>query len=133
MTKSDLARFVEDAGRLAIFQQERLLLDVTELMQKALDETGTRRSELAKKLGLTRGRITQLLGGEENLTLRTVADVFTAMGKHLGTTLEDINVEPEHWYSIDVDGEGQPAMPLTRIRSWVMACDTTDPLELFAG
>ena len=100
MANSELSRFVEDPEGKQLFQQERLILDITELMDKALKETGTRRAALAKALGLSRGRITQVLGGDENLTLRTIADVFTAMGKHLATSLEPIDIEPEHWYSM---------------------------------
>lgn len=122
MTKSELAKFVEIPENLRLFQQERLLLDVTELMQCALERTGTRRVDLAKELGVSRGRITQILGGEENLTLRTVADVFTAMGLHLSTTLEKLEVEKEAWYSIDVNGGGHTAVKASKPRmEWVLS------------
>ncbi|WLD10858.1 helix-turn-helix transcriptional regulator [Planctellipticum variicoloris] len=38
------------------------------------------RSELADRLGKSKGHITQILDGTANLTLRTVSDVFFALG-----------------------------------------------------
>ncbi len=47
------------------------------------------RSELARRLGVTPGRVSQILSGDENLTLHTVAVVCVALGAHLDTTLID--------------------------------------------
>ena len=123
MTKSDLARFVEDFDRLSLFQQERLILDITELMQKALRASGMRRIDLAKKLGVSRGRISQILSGEGNLTIRTIADVFTAMGRHLSTAIEDLAVERNNWYEVTCS-------EVVRLqRPWMIA--GLDPAESF--
>ena len=65
---------------MRLFQQEGLVLEVTERICEVMDEKGISRSNLAKKLGKTKGYITQILSGHTNLTLRTTADVFTALG-----------------------------------------------------
>ena len=59
--------------------QERLILDVTELLAGALDDGGVTRAELARRLGRTPGFVSQLLGGGRNLTLRTIADIAAAL------------------------------------------------------
>ena len=59
--------------------QERLILDVTEQLAGALEDDGVTRAELARRLGRTPGFVSQLLGGERNLTLRTIADIAAAL------------------------------------------------------
>ena len=59
--------------------QERLILDVTELLAGALEDGGVTRAELARCLGRTPGFVSQLLGGGRNLTLRTIADIAVAL------------------------------------------------------
>lgn len=68
---------LEDARGL---RQEELILEVTETMAKALEASGITQTELAARLGKTKGYVSQLLGGGRNLTLRTLADVADALG-----------------------------------------------------
>lgn len=131
MNKTEVVRFAEDKESLKLLQQERLLLAVTELMQEAMDESETRRVDLARALGVSRGRITQILGGEDNLTLRTVADVFTAMGKQLAVTLDNLCIERDHWYYIG-DSPNESVVPLRR-NSWNVQLPSCDATELLAG
>lgn len=56
-------------------QQERLILDVSE---KVWAQTGYQKKTLqylADALGKTKGHISRLLGGEANMTLRSLADL----------------------------------------------------------
>ncbi len=63
-----------------LLRQERLILDVTELLTEALGNSGVTRAELARRLGRTPGFVSQVLGGGRNLTLRTIADIAEALG-----------------------------------------------------
>jgi transcriptional regulator with XRE-family HTH domain len=74
------------------FQQERAIYDVTELIESVMRDRGVTRSELAKKLGKSKGWVTQLLDGEANKTIRTVADVLTVLGHELCTRAQPIRV-----------------------------------------
>jgi len=65
-----------------LMQQERLILEVTEFIIGLMQEQNVTRMELAKRLGRTKGWISRLLAGEANFTLRTLADVFGALGHH---------------------------------------------------
>jgi transcriptional regulator with XRE-family HTH domain len=47
------------------------------------------RSELAQAMGVSPGRVSQILSGGENLTLRTLGSVVTALGARL-----DISIVP---------------------------------------
>lgn len=66
-----------------ILEQERLILDATELICHTLERAGISKSELAKRLGKSKGRVSQLLDGSRNMTLRTLADIFTALGERV--------------------------------------------------
>ena len=68
---------LEDARGL---RQEELILEVTEAIAKALEASEINQSELAARLGKTKGYVSQLMGGGRNLTLRTLADVADALG-----------------------------------------------------
>ena len=59
--------------------QEDLILDVTERLIEAIDREGMTRAELAERLGKTPGYVSQILNGERNFTLRTIADVAAVL------------------------------------------------------
>lgn len=62
------------------FRQEELILEVTELLAHVMKQNGVNKSELAVKLGKSKPFVTQCLSGEQNLTLRTLSDLFVALG-----------------------------------------------------
>jgi transcriptional regulator with XRE-family HTH domain len=68
----------EEGRRL--LQQESAIMEVTELICEIMEEENVSRSELSDRLGKTKGYITQLLDGRANMTIRTIADVFGALG-----------------------------------------------------
>lgn len=92
MKKTLLERFVEDPKNRRLFLQERSILEVTELIEARLRELGINRSELARKLGKTKGWVTQLLDGEANKTIRTVADVFAVLGFEYHSSTRPIQI-----------------------------------------
>jgi len=62
---------------------EELSLLVTQLMNEInwhMRERGLTRADLAGRMGVSPGRISQVLSGGENLTLRTIASLATALG-----------------------------------------------------
>jgi hypothetical protein len=81
MAKSYLEEFVESPDNMRLFQQERAITDVTELICRVMKEEGYTRTMLAAKLGKSKGYVTQLLDGERNKTIRTVADVLAMLGR----------------------------------------------------
>ena len=77
---------------MRLFQQERLISEITELMCQTMKDQGVSRTQLAEQLHKTKGRISQILNSGTNLTLRTVADIFTLLGKSLVVCAEDLFV-----------------------------------------
>ena len=81
MTKTLLEKYAEDPAHMRLLQQELAILEVTGLLEAAMRQAGVSRAELAKRLGKSRGWITQLLHGQANKTIRTVADAFAVLGQ----------------------------------------------------
>jgi transcriptional regulator with XRE-family HTH domain len=69
----------KDARQKRLLEQERLILQVTERICAIMEEQKVTRSCLAKRLNRSKGYVSQLLDGSRNMTLRTLADVLTAL------------------------------------------------------
>jgi DNA-binding phage protein len=68
-----------DPALMKLYLREKLIVEVTEALSRALATRKVSRTELAKRLGATKGRVTQLLDGSANMTLRTISDVLWAL------------------------------------------------------
>lgn len=62
------------------YEQELLFGEATETIAGLIASLGITQRELAKRLAVSEGRVSQILSGAENLTLRTLADVGWALG-----------------------------------------------------
>lgn len=56
-------------------------MEVTELVCQLMEADGVSRTELASRLGKTKGYVTKLLDGRTNMTIRTISDVFMALDR----------------------------------------------------
>lgn len=79
MAKSLVERVAGTKEGNRLYQQECAILDVTELVCGIMKEASVTRSELANRMGKTKGYVSQLLDGSANMTIRTIADIFTAL------------------------------------------------------
>jgi transcriptional regulator with XRE-family HTH domain len=61
------------------FKLEGLELEITETILGIMDEKGISRSELAKKLGVSKASITKLLNNGSNMTLRRLLSIADAL------------------------------------------------------
>jgi len=69
---------------------EEMLSLVTRLTNEItwyMRERGLTRADLAARMGVSPGRVSQILGGGENLTLRTLAALSTALDARFGIEL----------------------------------------------
>jgi transcriptional regulator with XRE-family HTH domain len=72
-------------------RRERLLLKVTQALCEALADAGVNQATLARKLAKSESFVSQILAGGRNLTLRTVADVATALDREVSVSLKERN------------------------------------------
>jgi transcriptional regulator with XRE-family HTH domain len=63
--------------------EENLLIDFQFLLQEALTDKEITLSDLAKKAGLSKGRISQLMSPDANPTVKNMARLFYAIGERL--------------------------------------------------
>ncbi|HEV8242928.1 MAG TPA: helix-turn-helix transcriptional regulator [Candidatus Polarisedimenticolia bacterium] len=75
-----LEDLLADAEYRRTYQDEKLILEVTESISEAMKQADVSRAELAEALGKSRAFVTQILTGSRNLTLRTWAGALTALG-----------------------------------------------------
>jgi transcriptional regulator with XRE-family HTH domain len=93
MSKTSVEEFTATAEGMALFQQERLILGLAEVICAVMEEQGVSKADLAARLGKSRAYVTQLLDGRANMTLRTLSDVFLALGKSLDIMARDVRVQ----------------------------------------
>jgi transcriptional regulator with XRE-family HTH domain len=87
---TEYERFVSNRKNRRLLQQERLLLDVSEKLSDALSRMRIRQTELAELLDKSKGFVSQVLAGNRNLTLRTLADVASALDCRVNVSVEPI-------------------------------------------
>jgi antitoxin component HigA of HigAB toxin-antitoxin module len=68
----------------------RLVTQLTNEITVHLREHGLTRAELASRMGVSPGRISQVLSGGENLTLRTLAALSTALDAEFDVQLTSV-------------------------------------------
>src|SRR5271157_6450974 len=75
---------------------EEMLALVTQLTDEInwhMRERGLTRADLAARMGVSPGRVSQILGGGENLTLRTLAALSTALDAHFEIELSALKTD----------------------------------------
>jgi transcriptional regulator with XRE-family HTH domain len=56
-----------------------------------MSEHKVSRADLAQSMGVSPGRVSQILSGDENLTLRTLSSVVTALGAEFEVNLHAVD------------------------------------------
>jgi transcriptional regulator with XRE-family HTH domain len=98
---------------------EEMLALVTQLTNEInwyMRERGLTRADLAARMGVSPGRVSQILGGGENLTLRTLAALSTALDARFDIELSALKAEDAYTSAEDAytsrgtaDAEAAPA------------------------
>jgi len=66
-------------GKKELIRQE-LIVSVTEQLWEAMQTANLSKADLARALNKSKPHVTQLLSGERNMTLSTLADLAAALG-----------------------------------------------------
>ena len=77
--KTAQEEFLASSENRKLFEQERLLVEATEQLSELMEKKRVSRAQLAQRIGKSKAFVTQLLRGNHNMTLRTVADLFGAL------------------------------------------------------
>jgi transcriptional regulator with XRE-family HTH domain len=93
-----------------LLEQERAIVEITELICSIMEETGVTRSELAKRMQKHKSFVTQFLNGTRNMTIRTVSDALFCLGRELKVDSSRLRRDfGDSWQSISF------TVPLERI------------------
>jgi transcriptional regulator with XRE-family HTH domain len=90
-------------------EQERLILDVTEMICELMNEAGVSKTELAARLGTTKSHVTQLLAGNRNFTIRTLSDVLVALGSRVRPGSMPLSIDYGKYLSTRSTGRAEVA------------------------
>jgi transcriptional regulator with XRE-family HTH domain len=75
---------IDGQEREAIFAEEALVVDAQVFLHTLMDEKGVSRADLARAMGISRARVTQLFSDEcKNFTIRLFARAAHALGERV--------------------------------------------------
>lgn len=75
----------DEEGRKLYFRED-LIFEVTETISQIMQEKGISKAELSRVAGVSKSNITQLLSGDHNMRLTTVADLLYALDSKMAVS-----------------------------------------------
>jgi len=63
--------------------QEKLILEITELISELMLKKNVSEAELAKRLNVSEDYVGEILDGTSTMTIGTLSDIFTVLGSKL--------------------------------------------------
>lgn len=80
MTIQNKKRRVHPVPEDRIYARERFRVQLQAALHNLMGEKGVSQRDLAERLGVSEARVSQMFGSAGNLTVRTVGEVFHALG-----------------------------------------------------
>lgn len=111
---TEVERFTSAPESMRLYQQERVILETSDLISDLLDRTGVTRAELAERLDRSKSYVTQLLNGRANMTLRTISDVMWALDSNLVISAAPLSIHSDEIADMQDLAHGQ-------VTSWMTA------------
>ena len=76
-------KFKADPKTAKIYNREGLLIEITELICKVMQEREISKKELARKMGKKKKWLNDILNGTRYISIKTVSDIFFAIDKNI--------------------------------------------------
>jgi len=93
MAKTFIEKLMSDEEGRKLYFREDLIFETTEAICKVMDEKYISKAELSRLAGVSKSNITQLLSGDQNMRLSTVADLLYALDSKLDVTAVPLDVD----------------------------------------
>ncbi len=93
MTKTFIEKLMSDPRGSKLYFREDLIFETTEAICKVMDEKGVSKAELSRLAGVSKSNITQLLSGDHNMRLTTIADLLYSLGSKLAVSAVLLDVD----------------------------------------
>lgn len=119
-----MARDDNERGR--VFAEEEAVVNVQSFLHELMEEKGISRADLARAMGVSRARVTQLFSDEcTNLTLRVLARAMFALNEELVVS----SSRRLQSNTCDVrEARPRPDTPCKPHRTWVLIDDNSQQL-----
>ena len=93
MAETFIQKLMSDKEGKKLYFREDLIFEVTEAISQAMVEKGVNKAELSRLVGVSKSNITQLLSGDHNMRLTTVADLLYALDSKLAVSAVPLDVD----------------------------------------
>ena len=81
----------ESTENKTLLDEETLILEVAEHFWEQMGKQDVTKAELARRMGISKARVSKLLDGSNNLTLRKIANMAGALNMKFNVSLESEN------------------------------------------
>ncbi len=120
MAKTFVEKLMSDDEGRKLYFREDLIFEITESICKVMAEKDISKAELARRAGVSKSNITQLLSGDHNMRLTTVADLLYALDSKLELEVTAV--------ALDVESILKSTASVTQSQ-WTPAVDFTSSSE----
>ncbi len=93
MAKTFIEKLMSDDEGRKLYFREDLIFEITEEICKVMEEKGISKAELSRLAGVSKSNITQLLSGDHNMRLTTVADLLYALDSKMAVSTIPIDID----------------------------------------
>ena len=93
MAKTFIEKLMSDDKGRKLYFREDLIFEITEAIYRVMEEKGVSKAELAKRAGVSKSNITQLLSGDHNMRLTTVADLLYSLDSKLEVSVAPLDLD----------------------------------------
>lgn len=93
MARTFIEKLISDQEGKKLYFREDLIFEITETISRVMEEKGINKAELSRLAGVSKSNITQLLSGEQNMRLTTVADLLYALDSKLEVSSVPLDTE----------------------------------------
>ena len=93
MAKTFIEKLMSDEEGRKLYFREDFIFEITETICKVMDEKGINKTKLSKLAGVSKSNITQLLSGDQNMRLTTVADLLYALDSKMAVSAVPLDID----------------------------------------
>jgi len=93
MAKTFIEKLMSDDEGRKLYFREDLIFEITESICKVMEERRISKAKLSRLAGVSKSNITQLLSGDHNMRLTTVADLLYALDSKLAVSAVPLDID----------------------------------------
>jgi len=93
MAKTFIEKLMSDDEGRKLYFREDLIFEITETICKVMEEKGISKAKLSRIAGVSKSNITQLLSGDHNMRLTTVADLLYALDSKMAVSAVPLDID----------------------------------------